>query len=372
MSATAIGFIFAWLVAAALVSWVCPERWRTIGVASCGAGLLACLSPISLAFLAAGTGVTYLVGRQKERHKLATVLTIVPIVAIYLLILWLSPADSSGVPSFLVPLGMSYYVLRLIHYLVESEKGSFRAHTLADYACYQFLPATIPVGPIHRFDQFLKELRRRRWDPDLVSEGASRVLAGAFKIIVLGNFVLNIELASSFEKLGAGSAALSTYLDTIRYWLNIYLQFGGYSDLAIGFGAIMGFHLPENFNWPFLARNIGQFWRRWHMTLSGWCRDYIYMPVLATWRKPALASSAAMVVLGLWHAVSFHYLIWGLYHATGLIVWRRFDKYTSPLREKLSVPVQNLWHGAACVLTLHFVMFSYPVANALEHLVMRR
>jgi D-alanyl-lipoteichoic acid acyltransferase DltB (MBOAT superfamily) len=360
-----IAIVAGWLMIGVACSWLLPPRLRVKGIALSGAGLLICLAPFSCGFLGLSTAGSYC----SARYKRGQVAVICLIVIAYVVVLWLNPdgADRGGA-SFLLPLGMAYYVLRLIHYMVESGKGSLRPHSFEEYACYQFFPPTLPVGPINRFDDFLVQLRRHRWDAQMASAGASRVLIGACKVVLLGNVMVNVVLAGAVARLPADHHLLSLYLDTIRFWLNIYVQFSGYSDLAIGTAAMMGFRLPENFNFPFVAKNIGQFWHRWHMTLAGWCRDYIYMPVLARWRRPPLAVAASMVVLGLWHEISLHYLIWGLYHAIGLTVWRRFHERASPRGATAAVGTA-VGNGFSRVLTLHFVIFSYPVANALTDLL---
>jgi alginate O-acetyltransferase complex protein AlgI len=369
---SAIGIIFGWVILAALLSWLAPEAWRMRLAATCGAGLLASLSPLSLAILAAATLASFHISRLRRHQRAARYALMISLAVGYLLLLWRSAADQNhvGGTGWLLPFGMAYYVLRLVHYLSEMDRGTLRPHSLTDYICYQFFAPTLAVGPIHRFDGFLRDLRRRRWDPDLVSAGLGRVLTGAARIVILGNYLLAQKLDGTLRLAVSGSPAWTLYLDTLLYWLNIYIQFGGYSDLAIGFGAIMGFQIPENFNLPFLARNIGDFWRRWHMTLSGWCRDYVYLPVLALTRRPFLAFSGSMLVLGLWHAVSLHYILWGLYHATGLTVWRQFEKRSAGWQQNLSRPARWCWEGAARVLTLHFVIFSYPIANAIEQLIL--
>lgn len=369
---SSIALIFTWIALAVLMSWMAPETWRMPLASLCGAGLLASLSPISLAFLGVFTIASYRVGRLRRHQKPAGICLILLLIALYLWLLWQSAASQSG--SFgriLLPFGMAYYVLRVVHYLLEVGRGTIRQHGFLDYACYQFFAPTLPVGPIHRFDTFLRDLRRRRWDPDLLNVGLSRILMGATKIILLGNYLLSQTLYWPMREMVQSSPWASLYVDTILYWLNIYIQFAGYSDVAIGAGAVMGFHIPENFNFPFLARNISDFWRRWHMTLSGWCRDYIFKPVLAQFRQPILAFSTSMIALGLWHAVSLHYILWGFYHAIGLTIWRRFEKMSAGWQERLSRPALWLWDGCARFLTLNFVICSYPVANAIERLILR-
>jgi D-alanyl-lipoteichoic acid acyltransferase DltB (MBOAT superfamily) len=359
----------AWLAATAALSWLAPARWRPLAMIAGGAGVLAILSWPSLLYLAAATVFTFRLARGPASRTPLMLAGVAAVAVAYLAFLWLDRRQ--GALGIALPLGMAYYTLRLIHYCVEADRGGFRAHSFTEYCCYQFFPATLPVGPITRFDAFLGDLRRRRWDADAASAGASRMLIGAAKVVVVGNFLL-AKATPPLLALAAGSAAGRLYVETVLYWLNIYVQFSGWSDIAIGFGAVLGFAIPENFRFPFLARNIGEFWRRWHITLSSWCRDYVYMPAMANWRRAWLATAASMVVLGLWHEVSLHYLIWGLYHATGLTIWRAFDRAYSAAEPRLPRAVKSGWSAAAHALTLNFVMFSYPTANLLERQLLGR
>jgi alginate O-acetyltransferase complex protein AlgI len=357
--------------AALLASWTLPSRVRPIALIAGGAGVLAIVSWPSLICLGIATGVTYAAARLRRWRLGATLAVSAVIAALYLALLSRAKHGGDGAIQVLLPLGMGYYVLRLLHYMIEMERRGFRSHTFVEYACYQFFPATLPIGPINRFDDFLRDLRRRRWDGEQFSAGASRILGGLVMLVLVGDLLLNARIYPWLHDLAAGSRIGETYADTLRFWLDIYVQFSGYSSIAIGVGALMGFTLPENFNLPFLARNIGDFWRRWHMTLSSWCRDYIYTPTLAVWRRPALASLSSMLVLGLWHQVSLHYVFWGLYHGLGLAVWRRFSSAYAVVEPRLPNFVRRGWSAMARVVTLNFVIFSYPTANALEALVRR-
>lgn len=365
-----LAVVVGWVGLAALLGWLLPARWQMSAVALCGAGLLAALSPWSLVVLLIAAILTFYVARHAPRHWRLGSIAVTTIVLLYGVVLVRTGGIASTVAdSWVVPLGMAYYTLRLIHYLVESGRGTLRPHGLDEYLYYHFLPSALPVGPIHRFGDFLRDLRRRRWDAALVSDGLGRILIGGCKIVLIATVVLPVLFGPSRPSPVLFSS--DGYRETLQFWLNLYVQFSGYTDLAIGAAAVTGFRLPENFNWPFLARNIGDFWRRWHMSLSSWCRDYVYMPVLAQWRSPALAMAMAMLTLGLWHAVSLHYLFWGFYHGCGLIFWRRFDKLARPRIERMPRTAQLVWRGVATILTIHFVIFSYPLANQIEALVSR-
>lgn len=365
-----LGATLGWIAVSAVAGWLLPKRWQLGGIAASGAGFLATVSPPSLAVLLAATLVTFAVARRAARHPALVLGTIVAIAAAYLAAL-AAVGTSTGMAAhaWVLPIGLSYYVLRLVHYLIESERGTIRPHTLTEYLAYHFLPSALPVGPIHRIEPTLRDLRRRRWDAALFSDGLGRILIGVAKIVLVGGSLL--PAAMTRLGVGPGTDPGAGYLAIVNFWLNLYVNFSGYADIAIGGAALIGVRLPENFDFPFLARNIAIFWRRWHMTLSGWCRDYVYMPVLARWRTPALAFAASMTVLGLWHELSVHYLLWGLYHAAGLSLWRRFDLVAGPAIARWPARAQRAWAVLATVATLHFVIFSYPVTNAIEGMMSR-
>jgi alginate O-acetyltransferase complex protein AlgI len=153
------------------------------------------------------------------------------------------------------------------------------------------------------------------------------------------------------------------YLGSLSSWLNLYFQFSGYSDVAIGFSLIMGFRIIENFDNPFLSQNIREFWQRWHISLTSWCREYVYMPLAALTRKPFFALLAAMVLIGLWHGFSIRYVLWGVYHGLGIAVWHSFQS----LKKNLPVWGNTRWrypvYAVSVFLTFNFVIASFTVTN---------
>lgn len=359
---------FVWLCAITTLAWLVPARWQPVVIGLGGVGLLAWYSPVSLGVLGASTIVSFSVARLTRFRSLGVSLMIASLALAYAALLWGS-READGL-SLILPLGMAYYVLRTVHYLVEANLGRLRPHGLVDYATYQFLPSALFFGPIHRFDEFQRDLARRRWDSALFSRGLGRILAGGVKIVIIGNFILVERLGYSAQTDPLGGGLPDIYRHGLLTWANLYFQFSGYSDIGIGFAALMGFRIRENFDWPFLARNIGDFWRRWHISLSTWCRDYVYLPAMAVTRSHLLAITASMLVLGLWHAISLHYLLWGLYHAIGLSVWRRFSALT-PAMGRLPAPVRHAWTVVSVFLTLNFVILSFTVTTLVERLIER-
>lgn len=255
-----------------------------------------------------------------------------------------------------LPLGMSFYLFRLLHYSIESYKGRLRNTGLKVFLSYMFFLPVIIIGPIIRLDNWVKEMKRRRWNAELFSNGLERIMFGLLKITFLGNFLINAKLTPFIQSLGDEQSWLVNYLECFQYTANSYLQFAGYSDIAVGMSMLFGMRIMENFHFPFLATNINDFWKRWHISLSNWCRDYIFMPVASYTRITWLAIIASMLVLGLWHELSARYILWGSFHAIGIVIWNLQDKYFG---RKLSVKAMKVYTIIGRVITLHFVIYSF-------------
>ncbi len=362
-----LGYLLGWSALATALAWLLPARWQSWGIVACGVGLLASVSPLSLGLLATGTVLTFLAHRQAAGNRGVVAFVTCAIVATFVAFTLYGDPNGTGIGAARVlPIGLAFYSLRLVHYMLESYKGGLRPHALGEYLCYQLLPSALPVGPIHRFDEFLRDLRRRRWDPDQFSGGLQRILHGLAKIVVLGNYLVGEKLALALAGSTAQPGLEGVYVGALLFWTRLYILFSGYSDIAIGFAALMGFRLRENFHWPFLARNINAFWRRWHLSLSSWCRDYVFTPVLSLTRSHLFAALAAMIVLGLWHEPSLRYLLWGGYHGLGIAAHRLFAERVGPWILRWPVALQRLWTVVATLLTIHFVLFSFHITRLFE------
>jgi alginate O-acetyltransferase complex protein AlgI len=355
--------MIGWIAAAVAVAWLPPRRWQMPAVSLLSAGFLGLHAPVSVALLAAFALAAHVsVGRPRRAlPPLAAVALVAATFVAFKAGIATEWGQSERVASA-VPLGLSFYALRVIHYLMEGYKGTLAEHSLEQLLAYLFFLPILPAGPMARFGDFQRELRRRRFDRALFSRGCERILHGYAKIVVLGNFLVSIRFAEWIEREFTRGSAAEAYLDCLRYGLNLYFQFGGYSDVAIGFAMLTGVRVAENFRWPFLAGNIAEFWRRWHITLSEWCRDYVFMPVASWSRNPSLAIVASMVVLGVWHELSLRYLAWGLYHGLGLAVWRAWER-RRPAPQRTSGPAAALRRGLAVVVTFHFVVFSFAITK---------
>ena len=217
----------------------------------------------------------------------------------------------------IAPVGISFFVFKSISYLVDlyRDKDKAAPHFPAFLLYLSFFPQVM-AGPISRFCDFAPQLENRRFDAASVAAGCRRFVAGLGKKVILCGTVA--VAADKVFGLDAGVLDIRlAWVGAVSYMLQIYFDFSGYSDMAIGMGKMLGFETCENFNYPYIAPSIGDFWRRWHMSLSGWFKDYLYIPLGGSRKGAARAGLNKAIVFtlcGLWHGTGFTYLLWGLWH----------------------------------------------------------
>jgi D-alanyl-lipoteichoic acid acyltransferase DltB (MBOAT superfamily) len=219
-------------------------------------------------------------------------------------------------------IGVAYFSLRALHVLLDGWMGRIKVFGLRDsWQYFLFLPV-IAAGPVNRLPHFQHQLRRRRFDAVQVFSGAERVGLGLILIFVLSGqvfFRFDIWLVKvtsawpDFVSLWTGSAVA---------WVQLFVTFSGTTHVALGLALMMGLELEENFDRPWAARNLPEFWMRWHMTLTHWVRDYVFRPTVAMTRNPVAGLLLAMLVVGLWHAFSIYYLLWAMWQSLGIILSR--------------------------------------------------
>ncbi|MCF6290635.1 MAG: hypothetical protein L3J03_06535 [Desulfobacterales bacterium] len=350
------------LAAAIGLSWLLPARFQVHGAALCGVIFLGFASPPSLAILVTSAGVTYRL--CNTRSRISTTGLVLLCAGLGGLFALFKTRVSLAPDQFVIPLGLSYYIFRQLHYAFESYAGSLRRHGPAEFFCYLFLLPALLVGPIHRFPEYLRDLRRRRWDWDRFSYGLERAFHGYAKLIIVANFLIAGQLKNFLTGLAPRLSPLeSQFLDSLYMWLDLYLRFSACSDIAIGVSAMMGFTIIENFNFPFLAGNISDFWRRWHISLTSWCRDYVYKPAAAVTRSPLAAVAVAMLVIGLWHEFSMRYILWGLYHALGIMIQQRWSRFRDRFPKTGNRLLRKTEEVAGIALTMIFVISSYMLTG---------
>jgi alginate O-acetyltransferase complex protein AlgI len=271
--------------------------------------------------------------------------------------LFVGTARDAGLPiehwqNVILPIGLSFFVFGAISYVVDVYRGTVEAErNLIDYATYQAVFPHLVAGPIVRYASIAPELHRRVFDRAKFAAGVERFsIAFAMKILLADTLA---PLVDAGFKLAAPSMA-DAWLATAAYTLQLYFDFAAYSSMAIGLGLMMGLTFPENFNNPYLSRSVGEFWRRWHMSLSSWLRDYLYIPLGGSrdgTARTCLNLAITMGLGGLWHGASWTFMAWGLWHGLGLVTERLWKT------ARLPAPPAAL----AYPLTLAFVLIGWTL-----------
>ena len=220
-----------------------------------------------------------------------------------------------------LPIGISFYTFQILSYVVDVYRGQVRAQrNFIDLAAYISMFPQLIAGPIVRYSDIESSLKQRQHNLASASQGIRRFLTGLGKKVLLANTLG--ELCSLFRESEAPSV-LFFWVYAVAYTLHIYYDFSGYSDMAIGLGKLFGFHFPENFRYPFISGSITEFWRRWHISLGSWFRDYVYIPLggnrvsTGRWVFNALV---VWMLTGLWHGAAWTFVLWGLLFAVLLVL----------------------------------------------------
>ncbi len=231
---------------------------------------------------------------------------------------------SSPIPQIVLPIGISFFTFQIMSYLIDVYWGRVPCQkSLSRLALYIMLFPQLIAGPIVRYIDVEKEIGERESRLDDVYEGVFRFMCGFAKKILLANSMGKAADLAFGQRPGMGM--IYAWTGILCYSLQIYLDFWAYSDMAIGLGRIFGFHFPENFNHPYLSKSVAEFWRRWHISLSSWFRDYVYIPLGGSRCSTAKNCRNYLIVFaltGIWHGASWNFLFWGLYFAGFLIVER--------------------------------------------------
>ncbi len=253
-----------------------------------------------------------------------------------------------------LPIGISFFTFQTMSYTIDVYRGRVHAQknlvTMGTFVC---LFPQLVAGPIVRYSDIALELEQRSTTLDEVSAGARRFVVGLAKKVLVANAMG--ELCGLYRSAGE-QTTLFALLYAAAFTIQIYYDFSGYSDMAIGLGLLFGFHFPENFNYPYLSRSVSEFWRRWHMTLGGWFRDYVYIPLGGN-RVPRLLYIRNIFVVwaltGLWHGAAWNFVVWGLLFGVLLTAEKLFlDKWL----QKCGRILPHVYVMAVVVLS--FVLFN--------------
>lgn len=323
-----------------LVYWFCtPSRFRPWIFAAGGAGLFLYAFPAQtllvfvLAVLVFLTG-EYL-GRERLRYRKAMlilgVLTVLAILGYFkygrLFVETVNCLFHTGMvlPGMAVSLGISFYTFRFISYLIDVKREVIKRRSFRRFLLYAFFFPILPSGPIERFAAIDGQSREMSgFRREYIEEGAPRIIWGLFKKLVLADSISFLSGYLADPRAGAFTYWLGMYAATLK----IYWDFSGYTDIAIGTSRLFGYKIIENFDNPYLKTNVSLFWKSWHISLTRWFRDYLFIPLGGSRRGFGVTVRNTIIVwaaTGIWHGAAWHFLFWGLYHAVGLIVLRLYN-----------------------------------------------
>jgi len=254
--------------------------------------------------------------------------------------------DDWIVGRLIMPLGISYFVFRLLQYVFDCMRGVIQESSFLRLVAFVMFIPTFPAGPLETYQGFY-EKRSYHFDRQLFYLGLRRIALGYFKKVFVVDFLFAIFFQGIIDAVKvahpdwSGMNQLVPLAYVIIVFVRAYFDLSAYTDLAIGFSRLFGFRIMENFHFPFWQKNLSDFWRSWHISLSTWCRNNVYFPVFGLTRKTWLGLYASMLTMGLWHYVDLNWLAWGLYHGTGLVIvarWERRKKKRKKARKKAGLP----------------------------------
>lgn len=336
-------FLFGFLPAALLIYYLVPLRFRNGALLALNLIFYGWGEPVFVLVMAFSTVFNFAFGRLMEqargvprrRKGLAAAAISVDLALLVFFKYTRFFTDTlhalpglAFVPEVIVPLplGISFYTFHVISYIVDVYRGDAPAQkSLTLFGMYISLFPQMIAGPITRYKQMQPQLEKRLLTKEQLHDGVALLLVGLAKKVLIANQMGR--LWDTLRDAGASAGVLGAWAGAVAYALQIYFDFGGYTDMARGLGKLFGFELPVNFNYPYIARSVTDFWRRWHMTLSGWFRDYVYIPLGGSRKGMAVTIRNLFIVwslTGFWHGANWNFLLWGIYYFVLLALEKLF------------------------------------------------
>ena len=363
---TSISFLYYFLPIVIILYFIVPKKFKNFILFLSSIFFYFCGEPIYTFLMIGEIFIAYVGARYLEKHRKKSIL--VSLLAIHIGALGLfkysdftinniNQIFGSKIPllKLALPIGISFYTFQIISYVVDVYRGKVKAQkSFLKLATYVSLFPQLIAGPIVRYETIEKELDSRTSNFENFAYGVRRFVIGLGKKVLIANMLG--ELCDVFSTTNEKSI-LFYWIFAISYSLQIYFDFSAYSDMAIGLGRMFGFHFLENFNYPYISKSITEFWRRWHMSLSSWFRDYVYIPLGGNRKGTIILVRNIFIVwalTGIWHGANWTFVIWGLMFGIMLIIEKLF--LTKHL-EKMPSILQRIY-------VLFTVMISFIIFNA--------
>lgn len=363
---TSISFLYYFLPIVIILYFIVPKKFKNFILFLSSIFFYFCGEPIYTFLMIGEIFIAYVGVRYLEKHRKKSIL--VSLLAIHIGALGLfkysdftinniNQIFGSKIPllKLALPIGISFYTFQIISYVVDVYRGKVKAQkSFLKLATYVSLFPQLIAGPIVRYETIEKELDSRTSNFENFAYGVRRFVIGLGKKVLIANMLG--ELCDVFSTTNEKSI-IFYWIFAISYSLQIYFDFSAYSDMAIGLGRMFGFHFLENFNYPYISKSITEFWRRWHMSLSSWFRDYVYIPLGGNRKGTIILVRNIFIVwalTGIWHGANWTFVIWGLMFGIMLIIEKLF--LTKHL-EKMPSILQRIY-------VLFTVMISFIIFNA--------
>ena len=363
---TSISFLYYFLPIVIILYFIVPKKFKNFILFLSSIFFYFCGEPIYTFLMIGEIFIAYVGARYLEKHRKKSIL--VSLLAIHIGALGLfkysdftinniNQIFGSKIPllKLALPIGISFYTFQIISYVVDVYRGKVKAQkSFLKLATYVSLFPQLIAGPIVRYETIEKELDNRTSNFENFAYGVRRFVIGLGKKVLIANMLG--ELCDVFSTTNEKSV-LFYWIFAISYSLQIYFDFSAYSDMAIGLGRMFGFHFLENFNYPYISKSITEFWRRWHMSLSSWFRDYVYIPLGGNRKGTIILVRNIFIVwalTGIWHGANWTFVIWGLMFGIMLIIEKLF--LTKHL-EKMPSILQRIY-------VLFTVMISFIIFDA--------
>ena len=365
-------FLYFFLPITLIVYYLSPKKFRNFILLIASLIFYAWGEPVYILIMLFSTVFDYINGllidkfQKKNQHKYAKIVLIISVVGNLAILGFFKYSDflisninslfnlNISLLAIALPIGISFYTFQTMSYTIDVYKQNVKAQkNFISFATYVTLFPQLIAGPIVKYRDVSESLENRKENITDFSEGIKRFIIGLFKKVMIANNAGFIW--ESIHSLPYSEISLSlAWIGAICYSLQIYYDFSAYSDMAIGLGKMFGFHFLENFNYPYIAKSITDFWRRWHISLSSWFKEYVYIPLGGSRKTIARTVINLLIVwflTGLWHGASWNFVVWGLYFGVLLII----EKFVlKKVLDKMPSFIRHLY-------TLFFVIISWVI-----------